>query len=48
MDTAVILGAGFSCAAGLPLTRDLFERSTAPPRAQSKEAERSHLQVAKD
>lgn len=44
MRTAVILGAGFSQAAGFPRTRDLFE-STDLPRAQSPAASENYLKV---
>lgn len=43
--TVVILGAGFSYAAGLPLTRDLFDVNVMPPRAQSKAAEVDYDEV---
>lgn len=43
--TSVILGAGFSYVAGLPLTRDLF-KTVAPPKSFSKTAEESHKRVA--
>lgn len=44
METAVILGAGFSFAAGLPLTRSLFDCGL--PQAQSSSAAENHAQVA--
>jgi len=44
LKTTAILGAGFSRAAGLPLTRDLFE-TTELPRALSPEAAERHRQV---
>lgn len=44
LKTTAILGAGFSKAAGLPLTRDLFE-TTELPRALSPEATERHRQV---
>ncbi|MGC1415463.1 MAG: SIR2 family protein [Candidatus Acidiferrum sp.] len=45
METAVILGAGFSRVAGLPLTRNLFEMGEGLPRFQSATAENSHREV---
>ena len=45
MDTAVILGAGFSHVAGLPLTRNLFEIEGTLPRFQSAAAENNHREV---
>jgi hypothetical protein len=44
LKTTAILGAGFSHAAGLPLTRDLFETSELPRALSSETAER-HRQV---
>lgn len=44
LKTTAILGAGFSRAAGLPLTRDLFE-TTEIPRSLSPEAAERHRQV---
>jgi len=41
----VILGAGFSHAAGLPLVRDLFDLGASSPRAQSKAAQESYEKV---
>lgn len=46
MDTAVILGAGFSFVTGLPLTRNLFDTSGTLPRSQSAAAGRNHLEVS--
>ena len=45
MKTAIILGAGFSFAGGLPLTRDLFETKGTLPRFVSQSGERQHQQV---
>jgi hypothetical protein len=45
MDTAVILGAGFSHVAGLPLTRNLFDTGGDLPRSQSAVAENNHREV---
>src|SRR5436305_15326293 len=47
MNTAVILGAGFSSVAGLPLTRNLFETDGVLPRAQSLAAQKNHREVHK-
>jgi hypothetical protein len=46
MDTAVILGAGFSFVTGLPLTRNLFETGGVLPRSQSAAAETNHREVS--
>ena len=45
METAVILGAGFSLVAGLPLTRNLFDCGPTLPRAQSASAAENNAQV---
>jgi hypothetical protein len=44
MITSVILGAGFSYVAGLPLTKELFATST-PPSTKSDRAKRNHEEV---
>ena len=44
MITSAILGAGFSCVAGLPLARDLFETDVIPP-AQTKKIIANHEEV---
>lgn len=46
MKTAVVLGAGFSFVAGLPLTRSLFDATLGLPRAQSPSAAQNHAEVA--
>jgi hypothetical protein len=46
MDTAIILGAGFSFVAGLPLTRNLFDTNGLLPRSQSSAAEKNHSEVS--
>jgi hypothetical protein len=46
MDTAVILGAGFSFVTGLPLTRNLFDTGGVLPRSQSAAAETNHREVS--
>lgn len=45
MDTAIILGAGFSHVAGLPLTRNLFDTEGVLPRFQSAAVENNHREV---
>lgn len=46
MDTAIILGAGFSFVAGLPLARNLFDTVGVLPRSQSLASEKNHREVA--
>ena len=47
MDTAVILGAGFSHAAGLPLTRHLFDLEDGLPRYQSDAAKNNYQTIVR-
>ncbi len=44
-NSAIVLGAGFSFAAGLPLTKDLFNCGSVVPRAQSPAAGMNNAQV---